>query len=59
MRLQQADGPLEGQLRLLVRPGTVQGQDLVPWVASRAERWELFIERAIVRREATAELRQS
>ena len=56
MRLQQADGPPVGQLRLLVRPGTVQGQE---WVASRAERWELFIERAIVRREATAELRQS
>ena len=55
MRLQQADGPPVGQLR----PGTVRGQDLVPWVASRAERWELFIERAIVRREATAELRQS
>ena len=37
----------------------MQGQDLVPWAASTAERWELSLERAIVRQEAAAELRRS
>ena len=59
MRLQRVDGPPAGQLLLLVGPGTVRGQDLVPWAASTAERWELSLERAIVQQEATAELRRS